>query len=60
MAEPPVPVPDGAVQLIVSWLFPVAAVTAVGAAGRVTGAIEADALDVGPVPLAFTSLTVKV
>ena len=54
------PVPEGAVQETVAWALPEAAVTAVGAAGRVWGTIDAEAADVGPVPLAFTSLTLTV
>ena len=49
-----------AVQETVSWPLPVAAVTAVGADGVVAGTMAPEAADVGPVPLAFTSLTVTV
>ena len=43
MAEPPVPVPEGAVQATVAWEAPAVAVTAVGTAGRVRGATAAEA-----------------
>ncbi len=45
------------VKLTVSWPLPVAAVTAVGAAGRVAGTMAAEAADDEPVPLALVPLT---
>ena len=61
MAEPPVvDAVVAPVKLTVAWPLPAVATRAVGGAGRVCGVIDAEAAEVGPVPLPFTSLTVTV
>ena len=58
MAEPPVPVPEGAVQATVAWEAPAVAVTAVGTAGRVRGATAAEAAEAAEAPLTLVAVTV--
>ena len=58
MAEPPsVEAVVSPVKLTVSQPLHVAATRAVGAAGRVTGMMAAEAADEEPVPLALVPLT---